>query len=442
MEIYQLKSPYIRRKDTTAKMMTDLIIALVPVIVYALVVYQWAAVRNLVVSVATMVLAEYVYVLIKNPLPKDGRHRSFWAWLKNGSSHYTLNNFLVPTVSGLLYGLISPASYASVYKAGVGGAAGYFQIASPYLPWADWFAYVVLVVGALFGIVVSKLLFGGTGKNIFNPAAVAFVFAKEAFGENFRVANYFDARSQSVNLIDVQTGPTFLSPEGQLGQGFFSWSGAYTNYNLLDMFLGRVPGLMGEACRLAVLLGLAYLLIRHTVDWRIVVSFLGTFSFLMLFAGIMINSKNPEINPWTFLVYELMSGGVLFGATFMITDPVTSPMGSPNRILYGMIIAVFTVFIRLFGRSDYVHEGMAFSILIGNMLVPLLDYYKWSSPRYVKRNVIPMVLVPLGAVAIVLTVLGVTTLPQGSSSSTGSLPDTSTGGTALGRVLPHLLFPL
>jgi electron transport complex protein RnfD len=415
MDIIKEASPHIRRRDTVDRMMVDLIIGLSPVILFAFVVYQLAAVRNLFVSVGTMVLAEFIYVLIVNRLPKDGAKHSLGEKFKYGCSHYRLSNFLVPTVSGLIYGLITPACFASVWN----GSS--WVIANPYNPLTDGYAYFVLIAGALFGLVIAKLVFGGTGHNIFNPAAVGFIFAKECFGSRYRVANYFANYFNNITGVDATTGSTFLS-------GSFSSSASYANYSLLDLFLGVTPGLMGEVCKVAILLGLVYLLLRRTIDWRVTLSFLGTFVFLMFFAGLIVNSKDASIGAFDFVGYQLLSGGVLFGAVYMITDPVTSPITSPSRVLYGILIASSTVLIRLLGRSDYVKEGMCFSILIGNMASPVLDYYKWSSSKFTVKNLLSMAAIPLLALLVILWALGVS-LPLGSSGI-----DNSAGGTTAALV--------
>ena len=437
MDILTEASPHIRTRDSLSRMMIDLLIGLSPVILFAFAVYQLAAVRNLFVSAATMVLAEFVYVLIVHRLPKDGKKHSFGEKFRYGCAHYRLSNFLVPTVSGLLYGLITPACFASVWNPANGG---YWMVANPYNPLTDGYAYFVLVAGALFGLVVGKLVFGGTGHNIFNPAAAGFIFAKECFGSRYRVTDYFG--NYFNNITDVQAGGTFLN-------GSYAASASYTNYSLLDLLLGRTPGLMGEVCKVAILIGLVYLLVRHTIDWRITLSFLGTFVFLMFFAGVIVNSKDSSIGIFPFLGYQLLSGGVLFGAVYMITDPVTSPMDSPSRVLYGVIIASSTVLIRLLGRSDYIKEGLCFSILIGNLFSPALDYYKWSSPKFVAKNILPIVILPLLVLGILVVALGVslplvssggssTAASSGAAASSG--PDASAGGTKTAAVIYGLPF--
>ena len=107
----------------------------------------------------------------------------------------------------------------------------------------------------------------------------------------------------------------------------------------------------------------------------------------MICAGLAVFAINKDVNPFTFVLYNLLSGGVLFGATFMLTDPVTSPINSPSRIMYGMVAAIATVFIRLFAALP---EGVGFSILIANMVACVLDHYEWSNPRYTYKKFIAM----------------------------------------------------
>ena len=126
------------------------------------------------------------------------------------------------------------------------------------------------------------------------------------------------------------------------------------------------------------------------MDYRIVVSYLGTFVFLVLLAGLAVFTINSGFNPFIFTLYHLLSGGVLFGAVFMLTDPVTSPINPPSRIIYGMVAAVVTVFIRLFAA---IPEGVAFSILIANMVAVVLDHYEWTSPRYTWKKFLIMGLI-------------------------------------------------
>jgi|LAHS01.1.fsa_nt_gb Na+-translocating ferredoxin:NAD+ oxidoreductase subunit D len=398
--IVQQTSPHLRRKDTLAGMMIDVLIALLPVIIYSIVIYTWRAAVNMLLAVATMSLCEFIYVLIKNRLPVDGNKHTLKEQFLNGVKAYDINNFLCPAISGILFAMVLPAKATS----------------------PEGYIYFIIVIGSIFGMVIGKLVFGGTGHNIFNPAIVGFIFTKECFGSFYR--GYL---SYSTDLV---TSGTFLGNVSS-SNSYLLGEAAYGKYSLLELFLGTgtgAMGTMGETCKLAILLGLAYLLVRRTVDWRVVVSYLGTFVVLMLLAGIIVQVNVPAVNAFQFMLYQLLSGGVLFGATYMVTDPVTMPITRPSRVMYGMIAAVATVFIRLFVNGyNYVYEGVAFSILIANMFAPVLDYYKWSTNKYTWKNLLAMGLIAVVAIVVVLWALSakVTDALASSSNSSGSVTSAS-----------------
>jgi electron transport complex protein RnfD len=356
MEIIKENAPHLRRKDSLVMMMLDVIIALSPTIVFALVVYGLDALRNLLVPVATMVLCEFVYVLIKNRYPYNpAQKHTIKEQFLNGCSHYTWGNFLTPTVSGLIYGLIMPASTKN--------------------PGVIWYA---LVLGSVFGIVLGKLVFGGTGNNIFNPAALAMVFSKLCFGSQFvTTSGIFPEITYTSGSGDAATVITAGTSLSEIKAGYSDV------YSLMDLFLGKVPGVIGETCKLCILVGFVYLIIRHAADWRITVSYIGSFAIMMLFAGIIYQAGGVTKNAWQYLAAQLLSGGLFFGAVFMATDPVSSPITRPGRVIYGCLLGLFTVIIRLFGALP---EGVVFSILIGNMFTPLIDYYKWSSSKFTWKS--------------------------------------------------------
>ena len=108
-------------------------------------------------------------------------------------------------------------------------------------------------------------------------------------------------------------------------------------------------------------------------------------TILSLIAGLSVFALNNAVNPLYFTAYSLLSGGVLFGAVFMLTDPVTAPITSPSRVMYGLIGATFTVFIRLFAALP---EGVAFSILLANMIGVFLDHYEWSTQKYTWKKIL------------------------------------------------------
>ena len=346
MIISKESAPHLRRKATVTRMMVDVLIALAPTLIFSFVVFPIRTLIFYLSSLAIMIGAEFVFVGLKNMMPKDGLKHSFkerFAYAYKGK--YSITNVLTPAISAIIYTLIMPAG-APIYA---------------------------FILGALFGIVVGKLVFGGLGSNIFNPAAVGMVFAKLCFGSQYGTydSNWY------CKIPDAVAGAT---PLGGTGESWFTnVVNNMGNYDMLDMFLGRIPGTLGEVYKVTIIVGLIYLLIRRSADFRIVVSYLGTFVVLALVAGLCIYSINNAVNPLNFMLYQLLSGGVLFGATFMLTDPVTSPINAPSRIIYGMVAAVCTVFIRFFAALP---EGVAFSILIANMVAVVLDHYEWSNPRY------------------------------------------------------------
>ena len=365
------KAPHLRRKDSLARMLIDVLIALAPTAVFAVVVYGFDAVRNLGVSWATMILAEFVFVLIQNRIKYDGTKHTFKEQIKAGVSGYSINNLLAPSISAVIFALIMPARL------------------DPY-----YLIYPALIAGSLFGIVIGKLVFGGNGNNIFNPAAVGMVFAKLCFGSHY----VYNSRS-----FYVTTGGTPLTNAITEVSGLNSLTGKWTGIEsvpLANLFFGQVGGTIGEAFKITILIGMAYLLIRKAADWRIIASYLGTFIVVMSLAGAIICTRE-NLSFFRFLAFQLLSGGMLFGLAFMLTDPVTSPINSPSRFIYGAFAAAVTCIIRLFGALP---EGMVYSILLGNLIAPALDYYKWSSSRWNRRYVI--ILCCVIGVALLATGLG------------------------------------
>jgi electron transport complex protein RnfD len=203
----------------------------------------------------------------------------------------------------------------------------------------------------------------------------------------------------------VTTGGTPLTAiANNSAVGVNNYIGVFSNlteYSILDLFLGRVPGVLGEAFKFAILLGMIYLLIRHAADFRVILSYLGAYIGLMAIVGLIVCLKLPDTNFFVFLAFEVLSGGVLFGAVYMLTDPVTMPINSPGRVIYGLIAASLTVLIRIFGAFP---EGVVFSILIVNMLSPLIDYPKWGDQRYSRNKII--VMVSIVAITVLALVLG------------------------------------
>ena len=346
-KIIRKTSPYLRRpKANVTRMMRDVTIALLPVTIFAIYRFGMAAVMIILVSILSMMAAEYIYYQIVDKLDDE---KIKW---KNKS--FTLYNFSTIT-SGLIYALILPDS----------------------TPW-----YVVMI-GAVFGVVFGKLIFGGLGQNVFNPAALGRVFILVSFGTLMA----FDVG------VDAITGAT---PLGIINDNAFSLD-VLNYYNISDLFTGMViPGSIGETSVILILLGGAYLAFRTSFEIRIPLAYIGTVALLAaavaIFKGI----------GYEYILFHVFSGGLLFGAVFMATDPITSPITMPGRIYFGFALGFLTFIIRIFGAYP---EGVMFAILIMNMFVSSFDYYKWTSSKINKRQIIIFSVIIL--LSVIVTLVGV-----------------------------------
>jgi len=213
----------------------------------------------------------------------------------------------------------------------------------PHLPL--WMA----VLGSVFSIVIAKHLFGGLGQNIFNPALI---------GRAFLLASFPVAMTSWSRPLDGMSTATPL--------GIMKEATGQALPSIGELFLGNVSGSIGETSALALLLGGIYLLYRGHIDWRIPGSFLGTVFLLMSIAGAF---KGQGL--W-YPFFHLFAGGLLLGAFFMATDWVTTPVTKLGRIIFGIGCGSLVVLIRLKGGYP---EGVAYSILLMNLVTPLIDRY-------------------------------------------------------------------
>ncbi len=200
-------------------------------------------------------------------------------------------------------------------------------------------------VGAVFAIIVVKCLFGGIGCNIVNPAITARVFMVVAFGSMAKAAFPVDAVSSATPLVEIS--------EGNIP-------------NLLDLFIGKCGGAIGETSALALLLGGIYLLVRKVITWQIPVCLIGSVFVLSL----LIEGFN-----FTTALALILSGGLFIGAFFMATDYVTSPSTPWGKVIFGIIAGIITVIIRYYGNYP---EGISFAILLVNIINPYIE--SWT-PR-------------------------------------------------------------
>ena len=203
------------------------------------------------------------------------------------------------------------------------------------------------IVGGVFAIVIVKMLFGGLGQNFMNPALAARCFLLIAFAKD--MTNY---------VTDTYTGATPLAAmrNGEV-------------VNTMDMLIGRTAGTIGETSVIALILGAIFMILMGVIDLRIPASYIVTFAaFMLLFGG-----HGMDAN---YITAQLCGGGLMFGAFFMATDYVTSPITPKGQILFGICCGIFTGIFRCFGANA---EGVSFAIILSNILVPLIE--KNTIPR-------------------------------------------------------------
>ncbi len=216
------------------------------------------------------------------------------------------------------------------------------------------FSIAGAVIGSVFAIVIGKQIFGGLGANIFNPALLGRAFLQASFPVAMTTWTYPDtAKFAGVDAVSAAT------PLGQ-----FKFEQIATEY--LPLITGNIGGCLGETSALAIVLGGMFLLVKKYADWRIPVSFLGS---VFLFGGVFW-LVNPAQYPDP--IFHLLSGGLMFGAFFMATDMVTSPITARGSWIFGIGAGVILIIIRLFGGLP---EGVMYSILLMNAFTPLINRY-------------------------------------------------------------------
>lgn len=206
----------------------------------------------------------------------------------------------------------------------------------------------VVAVGAMFGVLFGKEAFGGTGRNIFNPAIVGRIFLSIAFPK------IMTTHWQLPFTIDAITQATPLA--------LLKNQGISTSYNAL--LFGQAPGCIGETFRIGIIAGGLFLILIRIVDWRIPFAYLAA---VCIFSFLGNHLFHAQFAP---ALFQILSGGLLLGAFFMATDPVTSPFTKQGKWIAGILLGVLTVLIR--GLSGYA-EGVMFSILLVNAFTPLID---------------------------------------------------------------------
>ena len=304
MKLTVTSSPHIRGDFRTSRLMLDVVIALLPSLVIGAYVLGVQALLVALVSVAAAVATEVLYsALTKKRLT-----------VIDGSA----------MVTGLLFAMTLPVSVPL------------------------WLA----AAGSAFAILAVKLLWGGLGQNIFNPALLARAFVMLLFPA--LLTNY---ASSGVYAVSSATPLHHMVMP------------ALPEQSVLDMFIGNCPGSIGELSALALLAGGAYLVARKVISPRIPLAYIGTVAIVTL-----VFHKTDDALSW--MLYQLFSGGLMLGAIFMATDYVTSPVTKMGQYVYGIGCGVLTVIFRYFGLFP---EGVTYAILLMNLLVWVIDRY--TPPR-------------------------------------------------------------
>ena len=280
-------APHVQTAQSTAKIMRDVVIALMPALVVSTVVFGWDVLRVVALSVASCVVFEY---LIQKFLVRGALTISNWS----------------AVVTGVLLAFNLPAS----------------------IPW--W----IVVVGAFVAIAVAKMTFGGLGKNPFNPALVGRVFLLIAYPVQMTtfpmpVNGSFDALSGATPLAAVKHGA------------------AADVLGTQELLLGNMPGSLGEVAALALLAGFVYLLWRRVITWHIPVTVLVTMA-LFAFVVALTRGEGGALL-WQFPLFHVLAGGAMLGAIFMATDYSTSPMTVKGGVIFAVGIGLITMLIRLWG---------------------------------------------------------------------------------------------
>lgn len=234
------------------------------------------------------------------------------------------------------------------------------------------------VIGGVFAIAVAKMTFGGLGYNPLNPALASRAFLLVSFPTQMTAwiaprgaAAAVDAVSVATPLGILKQNMATLKSQVDGSVDVQAVNAAMSNIadlkaSYMDMFVGRIPGCIGETSALLLLVGAVFLMYRHYIGWRIPFSFVGTVALLSWIFG---GYEGYFTGMWLF---HILSGGVIIGAFYMATDMVTSPITPRGRILFGIGCGCLTVLIRLVGGYP---EGVSFAIILMNLTVPLLDRY-------------------------------------------------------------------
>ena len=308
-------SPFLRNTQVSTRgLMLDVIIAMLPTALAAVWFFGASALSLILVAVVFAVLSEAAYERLTHQAS-------------------TISD-LSAVVTGMLLAFNLPAN----------------------APW--WMA----AIGSVLAIVLVKQMFGGLGQNFVNPALAARTILMLSWTA-LMAAQAVPCGGQLFGLAKVEADA--VASATPLVNG---------SYSLWQLFVGDVPGMLGETCKLTLLLGGIYLIVRRVIDWRIPVTFIAVaFILFWIHTGTVYSAESGTQNA----LYQLLSGGLMLGAFFMATDYVTSPITKWGRVIMGTGCAVILFVIRVY-NGGY-PEGCSFAILFMNVLTPLID--KWTTTK-------------------------------------------------------------
>ncbi len=295
-------SPHIKENHSIKSIMLDVIMALVPALTASVWIFGFRALLITLISCISCVFFE-------------------WVWQKCTKQPITIKD-LSAVVTGMLLAFNLPANIP-IY---------------------------VVIVGAFVAIILAKQIFGGIGQNFINPALAARAFLLAAYP--MQVTSFPEPFNASLDAITSAT-PLAMIKMGNIEK----------LPDFMEVFIGMIPGCLGEVSAFAILLGAAYLIVKKVITWHIPVFYLGTlFIMTFIFGGYDLYMS----------FYSLFLGGAILGAFFMATDYTTTPMTVKGQIIFAVGAGIITAVIRIFGGYP---EGVSYSILLMNLVVPIIDRY-------------------------------------------------------------------
>lgn len=330
MTLKSSSAPYLRGKKTTLQIMIELGIGLCLVWLFGVIYnfiangmyYGFKSIYNMLTAVAVTEVCDVCTALVRH---KKGASRK--------EEILTLLGHNYSWISAIILVLTLPA----------------------------WTPLYVVILGSIFATVVVKNFFGGFGRNIFNPAALARIFIVVCFQSNISAsASGIEAISSGTVTTLMNQGCNWLVYSDLLPQG----------YTLSQVFLGTYNGALGETPTLLILLVGIVLSLRQDINWRTPVFYLGTMALTALFVGLIFKVEEP----FAYTLVHLCLGGAAFGAVFMLTDPVSGPTSSFGKAFVGVFAGFITMVIRYSTGSSY-PEGVIFSIALSNMISPVIDHF-------------------------------------------------------------------